>query len=47
MVTPGPAIEFAELLGQGSMALEGDCGHLLFSCEGDRVRGAIRRFLER
>jgi homoserine O-acetyltransferase len=47
MVTPGPAIEFAELLGQGSLALAGDCGHLLFSCEGDRVRGAIRRFLER
>jgi len=29
MVTPGPAIAFAELLGAGSLALEGDCGQLL------------------
>jgi homoserine O-acetyltransferase len=47
MVTPGPAIELAELLGQGSVALESDCGHLLFDCDGVRVQKAIRLFLER
>ena len=47
MVTPGPAIELAELLGEGSLALESDCGHLLFDCDGDRVQKAIRLFLER
>jgi len=47
MVTPGPAIEFAELLGQGSVALESDCGHLLFNCDGERVQKTIRSFLER
>jgi homoserine O-acetyltransferase len=47
MVTPGAAIEFAELLGQGSIALEVDCGHLLFDCGGERVQKAIKAFLER
>jgi homoserine O-acetyltransferase len=47
MVTPGPALEFAELLGRGSLALESDCGHLLFDCDEERVQKAIRLFLER
>ncbi len=47
MVTPGPALEFAELLGQGSLALENDCGHVLSLCDGERVDKAIRAFLER
>ncbi|HSF14976.1 MAG TPA: alpha/beta fold hydrolase [Vicinamibacteria bacterium] len=47
MVTPGPALEFAELLGQGSIALESDCGHLALLCEGERVQEIIRAFLER
>ncbi len=47
MVTPGPALEFAELLGQGSLALENDCGHVLSLCDGERVEKAIRAFLER
>jgi len=47
MVTPGPALELAELLGQGSVALESDCGHLVFDCDGERVQKAIRLFLER
>jgi homoserine O-acetyltransferase len=47
MVTPGPALEFAELLGRGSVALESDCGHLLFDCDEERVQKAIRLFLER
>jgi homoserine O-acetyltransferase len=47
MVTPGPAMEFAELLGQGSLSLENDCGHILFECDGERVQRTIREFLER
>jgi homoserine O-acetyltransferase len=47
MVTPGPALEFAELLGQGSLSLENDCGHILFECDGERVQRTIREFLER
>ncbi|HXV63202.1 MAG TPA: hypothetical protein VEK15_21060 [Vicinamibacteria bacterium] len=47
MVTPGPALEFAELLGQGSIALESDCGHVVLLCEGERVQEIIRAFLER
>jgi homoserine O-acetyltransferase/O-succinyltransferase len=47
MVTPGPSLELAELLGQGSLALENDCGHLLSLCDGARVEKAIRAFLER
>jgi homoserine O-acetyltransferase len=47
MVTPEPALEFAELLGAGSLALENDCGHLLFDCDEARVRLAIGAFLSR
>jgi len=47
MVTPGPALEFAELLGTGSLALENDCGHILSACEGARVEKAIAAFLAR
>ncbi|HJS73579.1 MAG TPA: alpha/beta fold hydrolase [Vicinamibacteria bacterium] len=47
MVTPGPALEFSELLGQGSLALDNDCGHIPSLCEGKRVEAAIRAFLER
>jgi hypothetical protein len=47
MVTPGPALELADLLGQGSLALDNDCGHIPSLCEGQRVEAAIRAFLER
>jgi homoserine O-acetyltransferase len=47
MVTPGPALEFADLLGQGSLALDNDCGHLPSVCEGKRMESAVRAFLER
>jgi homoserine O-acetyltransferase len=45
-VTPGPALEFAELVGAETIVLVSDCGHLAFSCELDRVRNEVRRFLE-
>jgi homoserine O-acetyltransferase len=47
MVTPGPALEFAELIGAGSISLESDCGHLAFGCDATRLDAAIRAFLER
>jgi hypothetical protein len=40
-------MEFAELLGQGSLAVENDCGHILFECDAERVQRTIREFLER
>ena len=46
MVTPSPAIRFAELLGAESLVLENDCGHLATSCDGGRSTEAIRKFLE-
>jgi homoserine O-acetyltransferase len=46
MVTPAPAIRFAELLGAESLLLENDCGHLATSCDGGRSTEAIRKFLE-
>ncbi len=45
MVTPGPALEAAELLGAEKLVIESDCGHLAFQCEGEAVAGAVRKFL--
>jgi homoserine O-acetyltransferase len=47
VVTPGPAIEFAKLLGAPVVKLENDCGHLAPGCEPERVNGAVAGFLER
>lgn len=47
MVTPEPALAFAELIGAGSLALENDCGHLVFNCDGPRIATAVREFLAR
>jgi homoserine acetyltransferase len=45
VVTPGPASEFAQLLKAKLMVLEGDCGHLANSCEGQKVNAAVNEFL--
>lgn len=47
MVTPGPALDFAELVGAGSLELESDCGHLAPGCETERLEDVVRRFLAR
>jgi len=47
MVTPEPAIRFAELLGAESVILDNDCGHLAQSCDGGASNAAVKRFLER
>jgi homoserine O-acetyltransferase len=45
VVTPGPAREFASLLGAKLIDLEGDCGHLATACESRRLTEAVTDFL--
>ena len=46
VVTPGPARDFAQLLGTNVIELESDCGHLATSCESDRLNQAVTDFLK-
>ena len=47
LVTPGPALEFAEMAGARSLVLDDDCGHLspFQSCSGTKMTEAIAAFL--
>jgi homoserine O-acetyltransferase len=45
VVTPGPATEFAKLIGAKTIELEGDCGHLATSCESRLLNEAVTEFL--
>src|SRR5689334_3049509 len=47
VVTPGPATEFASLLGAKLLELESDCGHLATVCESGRLNQAVAEFLSR
>jgi homoserine acetyltransferase len=47
IVTPGPAIEFADLVGMPTMELANDCGHGAYSCASDTFRPRARMFLAR
>jgi homoserine O-acetyltransferase len=46
VVTPGPASEFATLLGAKLLDLDGDCGHLATTCESRRLNEAVADFLK-
>ena len=46
VVTPGPAIEFASLLGAKVLNLESECGHLATVCESSRLTEAVTEFLK-
>ena len=46
VVTPGPATEFATLLGAKLLTLESDCGHLATVCESRHLNDAIATFLK-
>jgi len=46
VVTPGPASEFARLLGAKLLVLEGDCGHLSTVCESRLLNQAVGDFLK-
>jgi homoserine O-acetyltransferase len=45
MVNPGPALEFAKLLGAKTLLLTSDCGHLAPGCEANKVNPAVQAFL--
>src|SRR5678816_4476351 len=46
VVTPGPAIEFASLVGTKTLNLESECGHLATVCESSRLDKAVADFLK-
>jgi homoserine O-acetyltransferase len=46
VVTPGPATEFASLVGAKTLNLESECGHLATVCESSRLDKAIADFLK-
>ena len=46
VVTPGPALEFAQLLQAKVMVLEGDCGHIATACEANKLNPAVDEFLK-
>jgi len=46
MVTPGMATELAKALQVPLVELTSDCGHLATSCEEDKVKQAVRQFLQ-
>ena len=45
MVTPGPALDFAEMVSAEILGLGNDCGHLAVGCDAERANGAVRAFL--
>jgi homoserine O-acetyltransferase len=45
MVNPGPALDFARLMGAKTVVLEGDCGHLAVWCEAGKLDPVVRGFL--
>src|ERR1043165_802046 len=46
VVTPGPATQFATLLGAKLLTLDSDCGHLATTCETRLITEAIANFLK-
>lgn len=45
MVQPGPARDWARLVGAETLELTGDCGHFAFLCEKDAIQAAVAAFL--
>jgi len=45
VVTPGPATEFATLLGAKLLNLDSDCGHLSTTCESRHLNELVKDFL--
>jgi len=46
LVTPGPALQFAQLMNARTLVLDDECGHRAVLCEQGRVAGAIHDLLE-
>ncbi len=47
MVSPGPALEFAELKQARTLVLDNDCGHLGPDCDMPKVSAAVAEFLDK
>ena len=47
VVTPGPALDFADLVGAEALALGNDCGHSAYSCAPAAFRPRAASFLAR
>lgn len=47
VVTPGPALAFADLLGAETLALANDCGHSAYSCAPAAFKPRVAAFLKR
>ncbi|PLK45535.1 alpha/beta hydrolase [Emticicia sp. TH156] len=45
MVNPAAAIEFAKALNTEYLELTGDCGHIATGCEGEKLKNALKAFL--
>jgi hypothetical protein len=47
VVTPGPAIDFANLVGAPTMELANDCGHSAYACAPATFKPRLKAFLSR
>ncbi len=47
VVTPGPALELAKLLGAETLQLSNDCGHNGLRCDGEQLSAVTQSFLEK
>ena len=45
MVNPQPALDLARLIKAKTLEVDTNCGHLLFDCEGPKVKSAVSAFL--
>ena len=46
IVNPGPALDFAKLLGAKTQLLTSDCGHLAYECEAEKLNPVVQAFLD-
>jgi len=46
-VTPGPALDFAQLIDAEVLDLQNNCGHHGAECESEKVNQAVKEFLEK
>jgi homoserine O-acetyltransferase len=46
MVTSGPAVEFAKMIGARTLLIPSECGHIAIFCQQDTLATAVRAFLE-
>jgi homoserine O-acetyltransferase len=46
MVTSGPAVEFAKMIGAQTLLMPSECGHIAIFCQQDTLATVVRAFLE-